>query len=199
MIDFKSVIIKIFDRIHSIYWSKIYSQYRKKYAIDPSFRFNGENIIFYQNGEIICGKSSYIGKHSSIQSISGHKVQIGCNCSISHYVHIYTCNNSADQDFANINEKTMGDVLIGDYCWIGIKSSIIGPATIGENAVIGANSLVNRDLPPHSISIGVPARVVKFKSYLSKDEKFKLASKYECVLSAQLKKQMFNRTANAAI
>lgn len=81
-------------------------------------------------------------------------------------------------------------MIIGDYCWIGIKASIMGPVVLGDNSVVGANSLVNRDMPPHSVAVGVPARVIKFKSYLKEEEKKKLAAKYIDVLSEDLKREL---------
>ncbi len=66
----------------------------------------------------------------------------------------------------------------------------MGPVVIGENAVIGANSLVNKkNIPAHSIAVGVPARVVKFKSYLSEEEKKILALKHKEVLSDDLRRK----------
>jgi maltose O-acetyltransferase len=184
------IIIRSIKKIEWLYWNMQYNQYRKKYYISPSFRFNGNNIILYQDGDIICGNDSYIGENSLIQAINGYKVKIGSNCSVSHYVHIYTSNHYADKNFISDTKMREGDVIIEDYCWIGIKTSIIGPAIIGENSVVGANSVVNRDLPPHSISTGVPAKVIKFKSYLTLTEKLEMAHRFEKVLSRELRKDL---------
>jgi maltose O-acetyltransferase len=187
------IVVLTGKKMGSLYWGLQYQQYRKKYCISPSFRFNGKNIIFYSDGDIICGDNSYIGEYSSVQAVNACKVKIGNGCSISHYVHIYTYNHYADKNFISDSKTTQGDVIIGDYCWIGIKTSIMGPVVIGENSVVGANSLVNRDLPPHSISIGVPARVVKFKSYLTREEKARLVDKFEKVLSQELRSELLQK------
>lgn len=180
------VVFGVMSRIDMLYWRYVYCSYRQNYDISKEFMFNGTNISFYGDGIIYCGDKSYIGKHSSIQAINQCKVKIGNNCKISHFVSIYTYNNAADQNFINPVIKKFGNVVIGNDCWIGIKASIFGPVTIGENAVIGANSMVNRDIPPHSIAVGVPAKVVKFKSYLSEIQKVALAKAYENVLSDDL-------------
>jgi lipopolysaccharide O-acetyltransferase len=52
-------------------------------------------------------------------------------------------------------------VIIGDNVWIGEFVSILSGAIIGEGSIIGCNSVVNREIPPHSIAVGSPARVVK--------------------------------------
>lgn len=52
---------------------------------------------------------------------------------------------------------------IGNDVWIGCNSTILRGSTIGDGAVIGANSLVNIDIPPYAIAVGSPARVIKFR------------------------------------
>ena len=52
-------------------------------------------------------------------------------------------------------------IEIGKYTWVGVSSTILLGVTIGEQSVIGANSLVNRDIPKKVLSLGNPIRVVK--------------------------------------
>lgn len=181
-----NIIHGVFKKSSIIYNKVQYDNFRKKYSVDSSFVFNGEAIKLYGDGKILCGENSYIGSYSSIQSVSGCKVNIGKGCQISHFVNVYTSNNAADKDYSCDDEMRSGDVIIGDYCWIGIKASIIGPVKIGENSCIAANSIVTRDIPPHCIAIGVPAKVVKFKSYLSAEHKKEFAIKYRNVLADEL-------------
>ena len=54
-----------------------------------------------------------------------------------------------------------GAVLIGSRVWIGDKATILPGVTIGEGAIIGANSVVTKDIPAYSVAAGVPAVVVK--------------------------------------
>lgn len=62
-----------------------------------------------------------------------------------------------------------GDVIIKNGAWIGENVCIIG-AKIGKNSVIGANSVVTKDIPDYSIAVGIPAKVVK--KYDFKQEKW---------------------------
>ena len=142
--------------------------------------------------DIIIGNNSYIGRYSTIQSMKDYKVVIGHDCSISHYCKIYTMNSVADQDF-NISPlnrlKKMGDVVIGNYCWIGANVFITENTKIGDNVVIGANSVVTKDLPSFSICGGTPAKIISFKSCLTEVEKKKMALKFYNSLSEKLKKK----------
>lgn len=178
-----------------LYYFYIYNTYRNKYDIDPTFEFNAEGIGLIGEGEIIIGANGYIGAHSSIQSLKGCKVIIGNNCQISHFVNIYTSNLVADQRMPDNLEKRvrkMGDVVIGNNCWIGLGVFITEGVEIGENSVIGANSVVTKDIPPHSIAVGCPAKVVKFKSYLNDYEKLELVKQYFDSLGYELKEKFKN-------
>ncbi|MBQ7705749.1 MAG: CatB-related O-acetyltransferase [Selenomonadaceae bacterium] len=54
-------------------------------------------------------------------------------------------------------------IIIGNDVWIGRESSILGGVKIGSGAIIGANSVVAKDIPPYAIAVGNPARVIKYR------------------------------------
>lgn len=58
-------------------------------------------------------------------------------------------------------ELLAAPVRIGPKAWIGERAIVLKGVTIGEGAIVGAGALVNRDVPPYSIAVGVPARVVR--------------------------------------
>ncbi|KYH24110.1 2,3,4,5-tetrahydropyridine-2,6-dicarboxylate N-acetyltransferase [Halalkalicoccus paucihalophilus] len=169
-----------------------YARYRRKYDVDPTFRFNGPGILLYGDGDIKLGADSYIGRYSRIQAESGRTVRIGRNTAVSHFVFCYTRNRIADQDMSvapNTNDDLAvneGDTTVGDDCWIGAFTFLTEGVSVGENTVIGANAVVTNDLPPHAIAAGVPARVRRFKSYLSDEETGTLATEYADALSDDL-------------
>lgn len=57
--------------------------------------------------------------------------------------------------------KPRGPVRIGSNCWLGVGVVVTGGVTIGDRAVIGANSVVTRDIPPGVIAAGAPAKVIR--------------------------------------
>lgn len=56
-----------------------------------------------------------------------------------------------------------GDVVIGNDVWIGQEAMILSGVSVGDGAVIGARSVVSRDVPPYAIVAGNPARLVRFR------------------------------------
>ncbi|MFN6069187.1 MAG: acyltransferase, partial [Pseudanabaena sp.] len=59
------------------------------------------------------------------------------------------------------SEETKVKVVIEDDCWLGINVVIMKGVTIHKGCIIGANSVVTKDLPPYSVAVGAPARVIK--------------------------------------
>lgn len=90
------------------------------------------------------GAFSYLNAKCGLEI--GDDVQIGSHCSI------YTV--------STIDIKA-GPVVLKKGCKIGSHSIIMPNITIGENAVIGACSFVNKDIPDNCVAFGVPAKVVK--------------------------------------
>jgi acetyltransferase-like isoleucine patch superfamily enzyme len=54
----------------------------------------------------------------------------------------------------------------GDRVWIGANVTILKGVTIGNDAVVGAGSVVTKDIPEKAIAVGVPAKVIKYRSKL---------------------------------
>ncbi|MCR8894191.1 serine O-acetyltransferase [Bacteroides sp. ET336] len=57
------------------------------------------------------------------------------------------------------------DIIIGDNCYISTGVTILGPINIGNNVTIAAGAVVTKDIPDNCVVGGVPAKIVKFKSY----------------------------------
>lgn len=74
------------------------------------------------------------------------EVQIGSHCSI--------------YSISTIDDR-IGTVCLKRNCRVGSHSTILPGVTIGENSIIGAHSLVIRDIPKNVVAVGVPAKVIK--------------------------------------
>lgn len=60
-----------------------------------------------------------------------------------------------------LQKVTTKQIIINDNVWVGANSSITAGVTIGKNAIIGAGSVVTRDIPAYCVAVGNPARVIK--------------------------------------
>ena len=79
-------------------------------------------------------------------------------------VHIYVANYRYDLKDRYIIDQghcETKDVLLKEGCWIGANSIILPGVTIGKNAVIGAGSIVTKDVPEYCVSVGNPSKVIK--------------------------------------
>ncbi|CAD7696816.1 unnamed protein product [Ostreobium quekettii] len=88
------------------------------------------------------------------------KVKIGANVFLGPAVHIYTATHPLDAVERRSVESAL-PVTIGNDVWIGGKASVLPGVEIGDGCVIGAGAVVNRSIPPYSLAVGCPARVVK--------------------------------------
>jgi acetyltransferase-like isoleucine patch superfamily enzyme len=108
------------------------------------------------------GDGTYIGPFARISAITevtiGRDVLIADRCYIADTGHVY------EDVTVPIKHQPMrlgNRVSIGDGSWIGINVAIVGNVRIGEQSVVGANSVVREDVPPCSVVVGDPARVVR--------------------------------------
>ena len=92
----------------------------------------------------------------------GSNSMFGSSCFISDENHGM---DPADSKRYECQPLQLSTVIIGENCWIGEKAIILPGVTIGDNAVIGAGSVVTRDIPANTIAVGNPARVIKSFNY----------------------------------
>ena len=110
-------------------------------------------------GVLEIGDGTYINYGTSIgASLS---VRIGKNCSLgTHSTLIDNDFHSLDPDRRNETPPS-APIVLGDNVWLGLRVIVLRGVTIGEGSVIGAGSVVTRDVPPRTLAVGQPARPVR--------------------------------------
>lgn len=106
----------------------------------------GPRSVVQVNGTI--GDYALIGMHVQIIGREDHEVsEVGVPMALSTWI-------------GNREDRARDKIEIGRDVWIGASSVILGGISIGEGSVVGAGSVVTRDVPEYSIAVGNPARVV---------------------------------------
>jgi maltose O-acetyltransferase len=111
------------------------------------------------SGLLEIGESTFVNYGTSIAALQS--VRIGSHCSIGTYVIIM------DNDFHRLEPERRNElpdskpIVIEDNVWLGGRAIVLGGVTIGEGSVVGAGSVVTRDVPPRSVVTGVPAKIVR--------------------------------------
>lgn len=124
--------------------------------------FGAESSVYhlaYFYGDVQVGEHVWIGPFTFIDG-SGGTVRIGDHTAISAGVHIYTHDTVMGALTMGRSPRATGPVSIGRGSYIGAQSVVVRGVTIGDRVVIGANSLVNRDIPSDTIAVGSPCRPI---------------------------------------
>lgn len=160
-------------------YSRVFYSIGRKSIIYAPMQFTDTQSVSIGNNTFIAHSAWLMGngRRENVTLLIGDKVQIG------HFAHIVakysvTIENSvllADKVYVSdcghifqdigvpiIDQgvKHIGNVVIGEGSWIGENVCIMG-VKVGKHCVIGANSVVNKDIPDFSIAVGSPAKVMK--------------------------------------
>lgn len=147
-----------------------------KELVKQSYRF-----WEFKHNEVFVSKGSYVHPSTSIgfrTRINGpsyiDKCNIGKYCAIggrlvvrssNHYVNYANMQDHFQRSTLKsrtfVSGKCDKDIVIGNGVWIGDSVIILPEVEVGDGCVIGAGSIVTKDIPPYSIAVGNPARVIK--------------------------------------
>jgi acetyltransferase-like isoleucine patch superfamily enzyme len=112
----------------------------------------------YVYGDVEVGDHTWIGPMTILDGTGG--LRIGSYCSISAGVQIYTHDSVKWAVSGGATEYEKAPVTIGNCCYIGSQAVIARGVTVGDHAVVGACSFVNRNIPAYSVAAGTPCRVI---------------------------------------
>lgn len=141
-----------------------------------------ELLVELSDGHLEIGEGTYIFPYSQLRTFGGW-IKIGNNCTvnrasilygnggleignhvrISPNVTILAQNHVFDDPEVLIHEQGMkgSGIKIENDVWVGAGAIVLDGVTIGSGSVIGAGAVVSKNIPPYSVAVGVPARVIK--------------------------------------
>jgi acetyltransferase-like isoleucine patch superfamily enzyme len=167
------------------YWRFFAFKVRNRHVITTGFVFLDRGVELYARrgyGRLILGRWIHLGVDTALRCHEG-TLSVGDKCvlardvSINCYLDVEIGDSTLiadnvyisdfDHNFADLTVpiKDQGiaksRVRIGRDVWLGTKVTVARGVEIGEGSVVGANAVVTRDLPSHSVAVGVPARVIR--------------------------------------
>ena len=113
------------------------------------------------NARIRIGSRTTIGYSTYI--FASDRIYIGDDCMIASFVYLVDSQHNSDDPSQpmNLQGASFDPILVGHDVWIGTGSVIMPGVSIGDGAIIGANSVVTSDVPPRHIVAGNPARFIR--------------------------------------
>lgn len=173
------IITKIFYKSSRLIRFPIYIRFKKSIVF-------GKGLTTGYDCRIECGgkeKNLYFGDDirlgDLVHIVAVQSVKIGNDCLFASNIFVSDCDHGSYIDSSqdiNIHPKDRplysSPVIIGDDCWIGENVCILKGSKIGSHCIIGANTIVNSEIPDYSIVVGQPGRVIKrYNKELCKWEK----------------------------
>lgn len=155
-----------FGRFHSLKGSQ-YMTLGNKVVFDDFIVFTAWDNL---NGKrftpsIVLDDDVHISDYCHISIVNG--LHIGTGSGLGRWVtiidnsHGNVCYEDMQKSILDREIVSKGPVIIGRNVWIGDKATVLGNVTIGDGAIIAANSVVTKDVPPYCVAAGAPARVIK--------------------------------------
>lgn len=126
----------------------------------------GRNVRMYGGTYILgrkvsIGDNTFIGADCFFACSDSVEITIGKNCDISFGVCFMCGTHEIGDSHKRAGVGTNRPIRIGNGVWIGCRATVLGGVTIGKGAVVGAASLVNKDVTDNVVVAGVPAKVTR--------------------------------------
>jgi len=126
--------------------------------------FVGRNTILYcKGGDIVVGDR--VSFSANCQVASTRRVEVGADTVVGSFSYLLSGGEydpESGTPFAcQSGQHEARELRVGRNCWLGAHVTVTDRGEIGEHCVVGAGAVVTRALPPHSVAVGIPARVVR--------------------------------------
>lgn len=116
-------------------------------------------LVAGPGAELVIGSRTFINFGSSI--VAMQKIHIGADCQIGpHCIVMDNAFHRVEPERRNEPAES-NPIMIGDNVWLGARAIVLPGVTIGNGSVIGAGSVVTKDIPARTLAAGVPAKVIK--------------------------------------
>lgn len=144
----------------------------------------GVQLEIGPDARVVLGRWSWLGHGTKVRAhegevVIGAKTVLGQECTISAYQHVSIGRECIVADRVMLIDFDHGvveverpirlqgiykrDVRVGHNVWLGYGACILRGTAVGDNAIVGTNSVVTKDLPANAVAAGVPARVIRMR------------------------------------
>ncbi|MBO1198175.1 sugar O-acetyltransferase [Staphylococcus simiae] len=138
---------------------------QRKQLIDELFQSKTNNVDIAIPFDTDYGWNVTLGKNVFVNTncyfMDGGSITIGDNVFIGPNCGFYTATHPLDFKRRNEGLELAEPIVIGSNTWFGGHVAVMPGVTIGQGSVIGASSVVTKDIPPNSLAVGNPCRVIK--------------------------------------
>ena len=123
---------------------------------------NGCKIRSHE-GEVLIGAKTVLGQECTISSFQ--HVSIGRECILADRVMLIDFDHGAAEVERPIRDQGIykRDVNVGNNCWLGYGACILRGVTVGDNSIVGTNSVVTKTMPDNAVLGGTPAKVLRMR------------------------------------
>jgi acetyltransferase-like isoleucine patch superfamily enzyme len=166
-------------------WRRLLTRAGRRWHTDGLlFLGRGLELEIGERGRVDFGRFVWIGDGTKIRCHEGRveigeKTVMGQECTISAYQHVRIGEQCVIADRAMFIDFDHGvveverpirqqgiykrDVVVGSNVWVGYGACVLRGVSVGDNSIVGTNSVVTRDVPANAVVAGIPARVIRMR------------------------------------
>lgn len=164
-----------------LYWASFLGRLGRRASLGPSFRALGPGAILvgdffgcdrlcslnaYQDGTIRIGNHVSLASNVIINAACHGVIEIGNDVMIGPNTVLRSCDHGFDSTRVPMRSQPHqpGTIRISDDVWLGANVTVVGNVSIAKGAIVGAGSVVTRDVGTFEIVAGVPAKLIRKRS-----------------------------------